>query len=388
MTHYYRLKPQQLKSLSKGRHCDGQGLYFHARGEGRGQWEYRYKLYGTEHWTGLGGYPAISLKDARDRAKEAREMVANHDNPIKVKRKQRDLLNIENGSLRVLSAQTHETLRATLKKGDPTDKWSSPLRCHVLPKLGQTPILKIDAQDLAHCLKEVWGRAPETGRKALTCLRSVYRYAIAHGFDVDLGEIDKAEILLGPRKKSNKHIPGMHWKKVPAFYATMNDIEIDHLALRLLILTGLRTDPIRHLRLEQIDGTIWTVPAEHVKGREDNAKPFRLPLGPEALAVIELAKRHEWNGFLFPNSKGAALDRMALIKLMRGRKMVERPHGFRSSLRTWLSETTDASHEVMEACIGHFEANKVVKAYKRTDFFEKREPLMLGWENYVLSGKS
>ncbi len=388
MTHYYRLKPQQLKTLAKGRHCDGQGLYFNARGEGRGQWEFRFKLWGVEHWTGLGGYPAIGLKDARERAEAARKAVANGDNPIKMKRREKALLNVENGSLAVLVEKTHDSLRAELKHGDPTNKWSSPLRTHVLPKLGSTPIMKIDAHDLAHCLQAAWKKAPESGRKSMNCLRKVYKYAFAHGFDVDISEIEKAETLLGPRVKSQKNMPAMHWKDVPAFYSSLNDISIDHLALRLLILTGLRTDPIRHLQLDQIDGDVWTVPEDHVKGRVGHAKTFRLPLGPEALAVIELAKCHEWNGFLFPNSKGKALDRMALINLMKGFGTTARPHGFRSAVRTWISETTDTAEEVAEACIGHFEANKVVKAYKRTDFFEKRVPIMTEWEKYVISGKS
>jgi integrase len=305
-----------------------------------------------------------------------------------MKRREKALLNVENGSLAVLVEKTHDTLRATLKQRDPTNKWSSPLRTHVLPKLGSTPIMKIDAHDLAQCLQSAWKNTPESGRKALNCLNKVYEYAFANGFDVDISDIKKAKTLLGPLSKSQKNMPAMHWKDVPEFYGSLNNISIDHLALRLLILTGLRTDPIRHLRLEQIEGDVWTVPEEHVKGRVGHTKPFRLPLGPEARAVIKLAKCHEWNGFLFPNSKGKELDRMALIKLMKGFGITARPHGFRSAVRTWISDTTDTAEEVAEACIGHFEADKVVKAYKRTDFFEKRVPIMMDWEKYVISGKS
>lgn len=388
MTYYFRLKAQQLKTIGKGRHCDGQGLYFNSRGAGRGQWELRFSLWGVEQWAGLGGYPAIGLKEARDRAEEARRMVANGDNPISARRREKALLKVETGSLGVLVEKTHASLRPGLKNGDPDGKWTSPLRTHVLPKLGKTPIMKIDAHDLKACLAGVWHKAPETGRKAMNCLRKVYSYAYAHGFDVDLLVIQKAETLLGPREAVRRHMPALHWKDVPAFYASLNDISIDHLALRLLILSGVRSEPIRHLTLAQIENDVWTVPAQHVKGREGQAQPFRVPLGQEALAVIALAKQHETNGFLFPNSKGKALDRMALITLMKRLGTDARPHGFRSAVRTWISETTETAHDVAEACIGHLATDKVVKAYKRTDYFEKRVPIMIEWEKYVTGSKS
>ncbi len=71
------------------------------------------------------------------------------------------------------------------------------------------------------------------------------------------------------------------------------DPSVTHLALRLLILTGVRSKPIRFLHLEQIVDDVWTVPAVFMKGRRDATSDFRVPLVPEALAVLAQARR-QW----------------------------------------------------------------------------------------------
>ncbi|EJF78445.1 Prophage CP4-57 integrase [Candidatus Bartonella washoeensis] len=59
------------------------------------------------------------------------------------------------------------------------------------------------------------------------------------------------------------------------------------------------------------------------------------------------------------------------------------PHGFRSSLRDWLAETTDAPFEVAETILGHKASGKVERAYRRTDYLEQRRVFMDKWTAYV-----
>ena len=70
-----------------------------------------------------------------------------------------------------------------------------------------------------------------------------------------------------------------------------------------------------------------------------------------------------------------------------GRSGLEsRPHGFRTSLRTWLAEATDAPHEVAEAMLAHVTDSGVVRAYRRTDFLEQRAKLVERWADHVAGG--
>jgi integrase len=72
-----------------------------------------------------------------------------------------------------------------------------------------------------------------------------------------------------------------------------------------------------------------------------------------------------------------------MARLMERRGMEARPHGFRSSLRTWLAETTDAPHEVAEAMLAHMTDNKVVRTYRQTDYLDRRRILLERWSDYV-----
>jgi len=131
---------------------------------------------------------------------------------------------------------------------------------------------------------------------------------------------------------------------------------------------------------------VWIVPGEDMKGRRGRTPDYRVPLAPEAQRIIELAKPHARNGFLFPNTRGGVISDMTLSRHMERRGLEARPHGFRTSLRTWLAECTDAPHEVAEGMLAHVTDSGVVRAYRRTDFLEQRRKLAERWADYVTGG--
>lgn len=261
-----------------------------------------------------------------------------------------------------------------------------PPTIHVLPKLGKVPVTDLDQRDIRSTLAPIWHTKADTARKALNRLSIVLKHAAALGLDVDLQATEKAKALLGKSRHVAKNIPAMAWADVPEFYASLEGPTLTHLALRLLILTGVRSSPLRNIRLDQIEGDIWTVPAEGMKGRKGATEAFRVPLSTEAQRVIDLARPHARNGFLFPNTKGGVISDMTLSRHMERRGLEARPHGFRTSLRTWLAEATDAPHEVAEAMLAHATDGGVVRAYRRTDWIEQRAALAARWADHVTGG--
>ncbi len=206
----------------------------------------------------------------------------------------------------------------------------------MLPKLGKVPIEEIDARDIRDTLAPIWHTKADKARKALNRLGLTMKHGAAMGLDVDLQATEKAKALLGRSRHKPQNVHAPSWMDVPGFYASLDERTVTHLALRLLILTGVRSAPLRFLRLEQIDGEIWTIPGESMKGRKDATADFRVPLSDEALSVIELAKAFEREGWLFPSIRKGVISDATMSRFMERRGMVERPHGFRSSLRTWL----------------------------------------------------
>lgn len=381
-----RLSAGFVKAAPEGKHCDGGGLWLVKRADGGAQWLLRVTVHGRRREMGLGGYPKLGLADARKVAERWRETAAAGRDPIKEREAERRSAQREDISLAAITNDAFEARKAELKDDGKAGRWLSPLNLHVLPRLGKVPVTDLDQRDIRDTLAPLWHTKADTARKALNRFAIVMRHAAALGLDVDLQATEKAKALLGKSRHVSKNIPAMAWSDVPDFYASLDEPTQTHLALRLLILTGVSSKPLRHIRLEQIDGDVWTIPPELMKGRKGATEPFRVPLSDEAHHVIALAMPFARNGFLFPNRKDGVISDMTLSRHMERRGLEARPHGFRTSLRTWLAEATDASHEVAEMMLAHTTDTGVVRAYRRTDFLEQRHALIERWADFVKGG--
>jgi integrase len=379
-----RLSAGFIKTAPVGKHCDGGGLWLIKREDGGAQWMQRVTVHGRRREMGLGGFPSLGLADARKLSDRWRSMAAAGRDPIKEREAEERAARREDISLAIITQDAFEARKAELKDDGKAGRWMSPLTLHVIPKLGKVPVTDLDQRDIRDTLAPIWHTKADTASKAMNRLSIVLRHAAALGLDVDLQAIEKAKALLGKTRHVPKNIPAMDWADVPDFYASLEEPTLTHLALRLLILNpGVRSNPLRHLRLEQIKDDVWTVPKGHMKGQKGKAPAYRVPLCQEAKRVIELARPHSRNGYLFPNTRGGVISDATMSRLMERRGLDARPHGFRTSLRTWLAETTDAPHEVAEAMLSHATDSGIVRAYRRTDFLEQRLVLNERWAGYV-----
>lgn len=378
-----RLSAKGAVALGAGKYADGAGLWLVKDETGRGKWVLRVTVYGRRREMGLGAFPAVSLAEARRKADDARAKVRDGVDPIKAREQAKREAARNLHLLNDIARDCFETRKAELKGDGAAGRWYSPLAIHVLPKLGKMPVGDIDQTDIRDCLRPIWHAQASVAEKALGRLSLCLRHAAALGLTVDLQATDKARALLGKTRHKIENIPSVQWRDVPAFYESLNEGTVAHLALRLLILTGVRSHPLRFLHESQIEGDVWTVPAEAMKGRKGATEAFRVPLVPEALAVIQEARRHARDGFLFPSVRKGVMSDATMSRLMERRGMAERPHGFRSSLRDWLAETTDAPHDVAETMLGHVVGGSVERAYRRTDFLEQRRALLARWAQHV-----
>ncbi len=374
-----KLSAASVKAAPPGKHSDGGGLWLFKRPDGGAQWILRVHVHGRRREMGLGSFPDVSLKEARSSSEAARALVRVGLDPIKERERKRREDARNKHLLKDVALDCFESRKAELKGDGKAGRWFTPLELHVLPKLGRVPVSDIDQRDIRDTLAPIWHDKADTARKAMNRLSLCLRHAAALGLDVDLQATDKARALLGKQRHTARHIPALPWRDVPAFYQSLNGGTITELALRLLILTAVRSSPIRQIRLDQVDGDVWTVPAEVMKGRKDATQDFRVPLTGEALAVIEAAKPFARDGFLFPNARRGVISDMTMSQYMKRRGMEARPHGFRSSFRDWVAETTNTPYDVAEAALGHVTGGTVERAYRRTDFLDQRRVLMEQW---------
>lgn len=379
----HRLSATQVKAAPVGKHSDGGGLWLYKRPDGGAQWVLRYTIFGRRHEMGLGKYPDVTLREAREEADRWRAVVRQGKDAIKEREKLRREAESNLHILRDIALDAFESRKAELKGDGKAGRWFSPLELHVLPKLGKMPVSEIDQRDIRDTLSPIWHKKADTARKAINRLAICMRHAAALGLEVDLQATEKAKALLGKQRHVVKNVPAMRWQDVPEFYQSLDGGSISELALRLLILTAVRSAPLRYIHESQIEGDVWTIPAEAMKGRVGATSEFRVPLSLEAQRVIDEARKFARDGFLFPGLRRGVISDMTMTKFMDRRGLEARPHGFRSSFRDWCAEATDAPREVAETALGHVSGGAVERAYRRTDFLGQRQELMSSWAQFV-----
>lgn len=363
----------RAKNAPEGKHSDGQGLWLVKSGHARGKWVLRIFVDGRRREMGLGRWPDVSIAEAREKAADARRTCRSTLDPIQVRRKARRAA--RRLTVKEAIEGCFEARKAGLKGDGKAGRWLSPLEVHVIPKIGPDPIEDVDQHVLKDLLAPLWHEKPEAALKALNRMNLAIGHAAALGLSVDMQACMKARALLGKQRHTTTHIPSLPYKDAPDLYTWLVTVEgVSALALRFLILTCARTTEVRLATFDEIEGDVWTLPAERTKTGVER----RIPLVGEALKVVEQC-RAQSGRFLFPAYRGQPISDAAMATLMKRQGYEARPHGFRSTFRTWCEETTTADYETKESVLGHAVDTGVVGAYQRSDRFEKRRQLMDAW---------
>ncbi|MFB9950041.1 tyrosine-type recombinase/integrase [Rhizobium puerariae] len=381
-----KLSAVHVRQSPAGKYGDGGGLWLLKSGKDTGSWMLRVAVHGRLRHMGLGSIADVSLAEARVSAAKWRAVARDGRDPVQERERQRRDAARNLHLLEDVARDAFEARKAGLRGDGKAGRWYGPLENHVLPKLGKTPVADIDQILIRDTLRPIWKAKASTAEKAIQRLAIVMKHAAALGYAVDLQACAKAQALLGAQGHEVQNIPSLPWAEVPAFYASLNDGSATHLAIRFLILTGLRSAPVRLARLDHIEGDVLTVPADLMKGQKGKASDFRVPLSAETLEVIEEAKRQSRNGLLFASPRGLALSDMTLSRLMQRREMEARPHGFRSSLRVFLAEK-GCPRDIGEMILAHSVMGKVEASYMRSDLLDIRRGWMDRWARFVTTGK-
>jgi integrase len=378
----------KIKSATPGTLSDGRGLLLIKAPSGAGRWIYRFQHLGKRRDMGLGSWPAITLAQARTERDRWAAVLANGKDPINIRNAQREAEKRERDKTKPTFADmvtiVFDARRDSLRGDGARGRWRSPLDTHIIPRIGQMPIADIHQTDIAAALKPIWRTKHPTAMKALQRTGIVFRQARAMGMECDPFVVDAAKHMLGIVRHQTTNIIATPWQDIPALYAKLRPELSSHLCLRWMILTVVRSDGCKGARVSEVEDDIWTVPSERIKGKEGLVSDFRVPL-PEPCMQIVTDTRALGQDLLFPGRKSKHLSSTALEKALNELGEAGRPHGIRSSFRTWVQETESASYEVAETILGHKIGNRVVRSYARSDLLERRRSTMETWANYVTS---
>lgn len=175
---------------------DGAGLVLDARPTGAGWWRLRYWLAGREGMLSLGTYPEVSLKLARQRRDEARQLIAQGIDPSAARKAQRAEADAKAEVERLTAAgeavpgtfehaarQWHAYMAAKDWSAGHAAKVLALLQNDLIPYIGARPLRELTAPELLTHARRVEARgAAETAGRAIGIAGSVFRYGVQHGW--------------------------------------------------------------------------------------------------------------------------------------------------------------------------------------------------------------
>ena len=379
-----KLTAKGVKALTKpGRYGDGGGLYMVVRPTGSKGWVMRAVVDGRRRDIGLGGYPAVSLAKARERASEHRVAIVDGRDPMADKPK-RNVPTFQEAAYTVL--EMNKPRWQSPKHGS---NWIQMLERHAMPALGSLPIDRIDRSDVLGVLTPIWTTKQETARRIRQRLKTIFRWAMSHGYIEQNPAGEVIDGALPPMPQIREHFRSLPYQEVGKALGIIEASTASlsaKLCLKFTILTAARSGESRAATWDELDleARTWTIPAVKMKA----GRPHRVPISDQAADVLvqaQLLRDESSLTFPSPLKSGRMLSDMTLTKILRDNGLADRAtvHGFRSSFKDWTMEQTDTPWAVGEAALAHTLGNATEQAYARSDLFERRRRLMQEWADYV-----
>ncbi|WP_321854386.1 tyrosine-type recombinase/integrase [Paraburkholderia tropica] len=384
---------------------DGDNLFLRVRSTGKA-WVYRYEWEKQPVKLGFGPYPAISLAQARAKAREAATLRANGLDPRAVRQRQEN-------EARAAQLNTFERLARAWHTSTKKDRqWSEGyadkvirhLELHVFPWVGQKAIGVILPTEMVGCLHRIKDRGNlETAQRVREVVQHVYQHA------VDIGALEPAKNFVN---KNTGGLPPPRSRHYPAITdprqlgQLLRDIRdyrgsfITRCALRLSPMLFQRPGQIRLAHWEDINFEIemWRCPPEKMKMREwkkrDSRTPAHLvPLPRQTLEILQelfpltgptgpifrsMSRRSEKSRYISDNTVNAALRTMGYDT-----KEDITGHGFRATARTMIREHLGWDADVIERHLAHVSEEELGGSYDRAVFLAQRKDMVQQWADFL-----
>ena len=401
---------RKLESMRQpGRYRVGDGLYLkveNKNGRTYKRWVLRYQLDKHRTELGLGPFPKVSMRVAKERsAKLLADLVNQRQDPRDQEDAKRDQLQQKKRQQQagketfenVANRYIEEIKRPVWKdNGKSEAQWRSTLLAYVYPVIGDKPIQRIDQADIETIVRPIWVTKHETADRTLGRIRSIIEYYIA------TNQLDKRnpaqyvgylEHVLPEVDKRAKHFPALPYSELPEFFKELSaKHETSHDALKLIVLTAQRQGDVRSARWEQFDLDKATWDCVVNKRKKDEDVIHRVPLPNEAVDILKRRAEYSRNEeYVFASTSGSGyLSEHALRKALEGfarsdeagRKITM--HGFRTTLMNWSQVYAIETDKLVEQQLAHVEKDQTLAAYMRADRLERRAVLMQKYADYAM----
>lgn len=348
-------------------------------------WIYRYKLANKTTKISLGHYPAMSLSNAKRRFLELSQIRREGTDPKAV---------IEEKE--VQENNTVETLALSWYQGYIEKHLKRPLAIKrqidndIIPLLGKKKLDELQTREISNALDTIVQRGARIlANRTLSSLKQMFNYAVSRGYmpynpannirSKDIGGLEKPK----ERVLSLEEIKTL-WLFLDSDASQMSSQV--RIAIKLLLLTGVRTVELRLASWHEIDfkQSLWTIPAQHSKAGIVH-KVHLSKLSTELL--LELQEISHSDYVLTGADRFHPLTENALpraIKRIQERLALPNwtAHDLRRTFATQLGEVLHIDPVVIEKCLGH-KMPRIMATYNRSDMLPQRQEALAQWSECI-----
>ncbi|MGN6270847.1 MAG: tyrosine-type recombinase/integrase [Sphingomonas sp.] len=385
----------------------GGGLYLMVTTSGFRSWRMKYRYARKEKQLTFGGYPEVSLVQARDLRDAARKQLRAGIDPSVHKKQQAAAAALSaETTFRTVALAWHEA-QARLWKPRYAEQVLQRFENDVFSAIGSIPIGDVTAAMILMIVRAIEAReAIEMAHRVRQHISDVFVFAIASGWAED----DPAHVIRKALVKTSPRLRPAVTKlaaarKVLAKTEQLRAYIGTKLAGRLLALTAARPGVVRLAAPEEFEGLdttnpLWRIPAAKMKlTRErqiDVTYEFVIPLSRQAVDVVKAALSivGPTAPLLFPSVRNAhaPMSDSTLSKLYRdaGFRGVHVPHGWRATFSTIMNELAaeldrDEDRAIIDMMLAHIQ-NGVEPAYNRAAYMKRRRAIAQQWADRLMVG--
>src|SRR5690554_2613671 len=379
------------------------GLLLQVAATGAKTWILRTKIGTKRRSIGLGGYPAVSLAEARRKAQETKDKIAEGIDPVEERKAARRALIAAQLSTMTFADAMRDYIEMKAKEfKNPRQRqqWENSLNTYAVPHIGKVPVREIALPHIKAVLDPIWEEKTETANRVRARMENILGWCAVHGYRSAQnpaqwkGYLDA--VYASPEKIKNKgHHAALPVDTMPDFMkALQKRTGTAARALEFLILTASRTNEVigdkrigkAGITWQEVDlkRKVWTVPAERMK----SGKQHKVPLTDAAVDLLKGMGQGQPDQLIFPGPKGDVPSNNFLSAVLKRMDQPITAHGFRSTFKDWAREYTAYADEVSELALAHVNSDATRAAYARSELLDKRRLLMNDWEQYCYHGKA
>ncbi|HEX4952929.1 MAG TPA: tyrosine-type recombinase/integrase [Thermoanaerobaculia bacterium] len=316
----------------------------------------------------LGKFPAVSLADARSAARELELQVDRGEDP--------GLRNEEWRKAPTVAMAVDEYIERYAKRHQRS--WRNTQRVlhkDIVPVIGHRKLADIKRRDISLLVEGIVGRgAPQSANQALGMMRHLFRWAARE----ELLEIDPCFGVQQPAPYTTRD-RNLSPAEIRLVWSALDE-ELPVLSggLRLMLLLGQRGNEVRRMRWADLNGDLWTIPAEHSK----SGRAHLVPLSESAREEIE-SHRGRSQTWVLPSPDGDfPVSRTTSSRLT---QRVASAHGMarwtaHDLRRTVASQLAEMGVEefVIQRILGHAYST-VTATYNRYSYLAEKRAALEKW---------